>query len=370
MDELNRSLAEIIGGCTECGNCVSQCAYLQQFGTPAAQALRFRSGGLAPQTVYSCSLCGLCDVFCPEGLQPSELFRLMRCRFVEEGRGPLKQHRRILAYEKRGLSKGFSLELLPENCRTVFFPGCALAGCRHQLVYRVFSLLNDYIDDLGIVLHCCAKPSHDLGRSAFFAERFSALQKRLKERGVTTVLTACPSCHQIFSRYAAGVEVRTVYEILADAIDSRSELCTGHGPSAGMAIHDPCATRFDQPVQKSVRELAVRLGCELKEMKHSRKKTLCCGEGGAASFVAPEITGQWSAKRKSESGAAPVLTYCTGCVKFLSKKISTTHILELLLPEKHSPKRKTAVARAPLTYLNRLLLKIRLLRGEHRETRR
>ncbi|MEJ2058392.1 MAG: (Fe-S)-binding protein, partial [Desulfofustis sp.] len=306
MDELNRSLAEIEGGCTACGNCVNQCTYLQYFGTPAAQALRFKLGDLEPHVIYSCSLCGLCDVFCPEGLRPSEMFRQMRCRLVEEGRGPLKQHRRILAYEKRGLSKLFSLEMLPRNCRTVFFPGCALAGCGHQLVDRLFQLLNKHIEDLGIVLNCCTKPSYDLGRAAFFEERFSALKNHLRARGVNTVLTACPSCHQIFSRYAAGLEIKTVYEVLADTIDGHPDTIIEEEMRAGMTIHDPCAIRFDQTVQKSVRALATQLGCDVREMKHSRKKTFCCGEGGAASWVAPKITEQWSLKRKSESGAAPV----------------------------------------------------------------
>ena len=77
-----------------------------------------------------------------------------------------------------------------------------------------------------------------------------------------------------------------------------------------------------------------------------------------------------SKKRKSESGATPVLTYCTGCVQFMSERISTTHILELLLRENHTGQAKTAVVKAPLTYLNRLLLKYRLRRGGRREAGR
>ncbi len=370
MDELNRSLDEISDGCTECGNCVNQCAYLQQFGTPAAQALRFGRGDLEPQVIYSCSLCGLCDVFCPERLRPSEMFRLMRCRLVDEGRGPLQQHRRILDYEKRGLSKLFSLELLPTDCRTVFFPGCALAGCRHQLVDKIFTLLRERRDNLGIVLNCCTKPSHDLGRVDFFEERFSTLKNRLKAHGVTSVLTACPSCHQIFSRYGAEFELQTVYEVLADTANRHKEGFREQKPPAAVKIHDPCATRRDSKVQESVRRLAAQLGCDVSEMAHSRKKTFCCGEGGAACFVAPAITEQWSLKRKTESNGTPVLTYCTGCVHFLSEKISTIHILELLLRHKHGVQGKSALVRAPFTYLNRLLLKYRLRRGNHGEAER
>jgi len=363
MAELNHTLGEIKEGCTECGSCVNQCAYLQWFGTPAAQAIRFAADDLEPEVIYSCSLCGLCDVFCPEQLHPAEMFRQMRSRLVEQGRGPLKHHRRILAYEKRGLSPLFCVEMLPKNCKTVFFPGCALAGTSNQTAYRLFTLLNERIDDLGIVLDCCTKPSHDLGRIDFFNDRFSKLTNRFRARGVTSILTACPSCHQVFSRYAAGFDVTSVYEIFADTIDSRKITVTPEAPPAIMTIHDPCATRFDPAVQQSVRRLAARLGCEIKEMKHSRRKTFCCGEGGSASFVAPEISGQWSLKRKTESRSTPILTYCTGCVQFLSKEMSITHIFELLLGDTQAGNKKNAVAKAPFTYLNRLLLKYRLRRG-------
>jgi len=364
MDELNRSLAEIRDGCTECGNCVNQCTYLQQFGTPAAQAVKFEGGDLEPETIYSCSLCGLCDVFCPEKIHPAEMFRQMRCRLVEEGRGPLKQHRRILAYEKRGLSKLFGLELLPQGCQTVFFPGCALAGSRHGLAYRLFRMLSRTIDNLGIVLNCCAKPSHDLGRADFFSNTFSALTADLKMRGIQTVLTACPSCHQIFSRYGSEFEVLTVYEVLADRLDGSAEAFNQHESPEHFTIQDPCATRTDAQVHKSVRKISAALGFSVSEMKHSRKKTFCCGEGGAACFVAPKITEQWSRKRKTESRGKTVITYCTGCVQFLSKKISTIHILDLLLNREQAMEGRTSVGRPPFTYLNRLLLKARLKRGK------
>lgn len=365
MDELNRSLAEIKDGCTECGNCVGQCAYLQQFGSPAAQALQFEGGTLEPETIYSCSLCGLCDVFCPEKLHLAEMFRLMRCRLVEEGRGPLSRHRRILAYEKRGLSALFRLELFPPGCETVFFPGCALAGSRHGLAYRLFRLLGRTIDNLGIVLNCCAKPSHDLGRADFFNIAFSALTADLKRRGIQRVLTACPSCHQIFSRYAPEFEVVTVYEVCADSLGGSAEDFIQPESPEEFTIHDPCATRADRQVHKGVRKMAAALGYGVSEMKHSRKKTFCCGEGGSACFVAPHITGQWSLKRKDESKSRTVITYCTGCVHVLSKKISTIHILDLLLDRERAMAGGTSAGRPPFTYLNRLLLKARLRRGKH-----
>ena len=363
MDELtplDTALATVIDDCTECGNCVDQCAYLQRFGTPLAQARSFEAGSLTPETIYSCNVCSLCDVFCPEGLKLSEMFWLMRCRLVEEGRGPLKSHRRILNYEKIGLSDLFQLTAIPEGSEMVFFPGCALAGTRPQQTVRLFEMLRKDIPNLGIVLNCCTKPSHDLGRKDFFGDRFGDLINDLKNSSIKTIVTACPSCHQIFSRYAEDFENKTIYEVLAEhpsltKIDQPLE----------MAVHDPCATRFDSTVQQSVRDLGRAMGCTTVEMKHGRKKTFCCGEGGSASFVAPDLTKTWGEKRRDEAGKKPVLTYCAGCVQFLSGPMDIYHIIDLLLEPEKTLAGKAPVSRSPFTYLNRLRLKYKLRRGHN-----
>ncbi len=364
VDSLNRSLTEIGEGCTECGSCVQECTYLQSYGTPAAQAAAFQNGTLEPEVIYSCSLCGLCDVSCPEDLKPTEMFWRMRCQLVEEGRGPLKQHRRILAYERRGLSGLFQLESLPDRCRTVFFPGCSLAGNRSRQVERIYGMLKSRIDDLGIVLNCCTKPSHDLGRLDYFQQSFAKLTGRFRERGISSIITACPSCHQIFSRYAAEFEVVTVYQVLAERpAELHRHLLEPLGPLE-LTVHDPCATRFDSAVHRSVRKLTETMGCTNKEMSHNGETTYCCGEGGSACFVAPDITDQWSLKRRAETSGRQVLTYCTGCVRFLSKKFSTIHLLDLLCDPARALKGKSAATRSPFTYINRLLLKARLKKNQ------
>ncbi|MGI9571177.1 MAG: heterodisulfide reductase-related iron-sulfur binding cluster, partial [Desulfobulbia bacterium] len=299
MDELtplDTALATVIDDCTECGGCVRQCAFLQRYGNPSVLAQQQQAGSLAPEVIYSCSLCRLCDVHCPEALNISEMLWLMRCRLVEEGRGPLRQHRRILSYEEIGLSRLFQLSAIPENSTTVFFPGCALAGTRPKQVRELFIHLEKKIDHLGIVLNCCAKPSHDLGRTTFFERVFTTQIDELKVRGITTLITACPSCHQIFTRYAEGMKVKTIYQILdgqapVQKVETREEIC----------IHDPCSTRFDSEVHQSVRSITEQLGLTIGGMKHQRKRTLCCGEGGSACFVAPDITDNWAEARAEQA---------------------------------------------------------------------
>ncbi len=362
LTPLDKALATVIEDCTECGGCVRQCAFLRRYDNPLVLAQQYQAGSLAPEVIYSCSLCRLCDVHCPEALNISEMLWLMRCRLVEEGRGPLRQHRRILSYEKIGLSPWFQLSAIPENSTAVFFPGCALAGIMPGQVRKLFELLNTRIDRLGIVLSCCAKPSHDLGRADFFARTFNAQIDEWQERGITTVITACPSCHQIFTRYGEGMKVKTIYQIL-DVQEPGQRGETGEE----LCIHDPCSTRFDAEVHQSVRAIAASLGLKVGDLKHQRKRTLCCGEGGSACFVAPDITDQWAEKRAEQAAGRPVLTYCAGCVHFLSGKMTTIHLVDLMLDPEQALAGKAPATRWPFTYLNRLLLKFKLRRGHDKK---
>jgi uncharacterized membrane protein YdjX (TVP38/TMEM64 family) len=98
-------------------------------------------------------------------------------------------------------------------------------------------------------------------------------------------------------------------------------------------------------------------------MPHSKQKTICCGEGGAVSFVAPQFSSAWKLTRKQEASETRVLTYCAGCHASLRKIVQTDHILDLLFDPDKTIAGKVKVSRSPFTWLNRLRLKRRLKKG-------
>jgi hypothetical protein len=201
------------------------------------------------------------------------------------------------------------------------------------------------------------------GNPAYNYEDFDADQldrvdfffSELKKRGITTVITACPSCYQVFKRYATEMEVKTIYQMLDAAPDYPSV-----DVEAEMCMHDPCSTRYETEVHGSVRSIVERQGISVGRLKHQGKRTLCCGEGGSASFVAPEITNQWAEQRAEQAAGRQVITYCAGCVQFFSGKMPTIHMVDLLLDPAKALAGKAAVSRSPFTYFNRLLLKFKL----------
>lgn len=353
------SLQTIARECVNCGVCVKECLFLQEYGSPKELALAWgtRCQGRQRHFVFACSLCGLCHGVCPKKLDPSAMFLDMRRQVVDEGEGRLKEHKTIRAYEKRGSSALFSWFHIPEDCHTVFFPGCALPGSRPQTLVRLYQYLGASIANLGIVLDCCSKPSHDLGDKGHFQEMFGELCQILTRHSVKKVLVACPNCHRIFREYGRGLEVEMVYEHLTH-MPGGAEVS-----SALVTVHDPCGVRFAPEVQQNVREILQGQGVVIREMKHSRSRTYCCGEGGSAGFVRPEFARAWTGKRVAEAGEDLIISYCAGCTNFLGKRTSTQHILDLLFFPNAVLSGRHKVSKAPFTYWNRLRLKKRLAKG-------
>jgi Fe-S oxidoreductase len=351
---LSKDLAE---KCIECSLCRRECAFLANHGNPKEIADRIDlqdDATLIP--AYECSLCGLCGAVCPVELAPRDLFLEMRRAAVSKGIAPFPEHKTLLNYERLGTSKRYSYYALPEGCHMVFFPGCGFPGTRPKRTLQVYTHLRSAIPNLGIVLDCCAKPSHDLGREDFFNFLFGEMKDYLVRKGVRTVLTACPNCFRVFKEYGDRLSVRTVYEVLADQGPPANPTTAGKP----VVIHDPCATRHEIPVHEAVRTMVRNQGLPVEEMPRHGTKTLCCGEGGAVGLVAPKLAGQWGQKRRAETENRDLVTYCVGCSNLLGKLTPTHHLLDLFFEPEATLQGRVKPAGPPWTYWNRLNLKRKL----------
>lgn len=349
--------ADILEKCTHCGACQVQCAFLTRYGTPKAI---FTALNPAKQhsLSFECSLCGLCRTVCPENLDPAEAFLALRRESVARNQADLSTYSTILGYEKKGTSSLFSCYVLPQGCDTVFFPGCTLPGTRPKTTWALFETLRALKPDLGIVLDCCTKPSHDLGCDTYFQSMFGEMLGFLQAHQIKRIWLACPSCHKVFTIYAPGMTVETVYEVI-DRTGMPRKFSDGFRPfgDTPLVVHDPCPMRDDVRVQESVRSLLSRMKLPVEKMAFEKKKTFCCGEGGSVGFIDSKLARAWTEKRKKAAGPRPIVTYCAGCAGFLNYITPTVHILDLLFfPEKATFGRLRA-ARAPLTYFHRLALK-------------
>jgi len=352
---LRNQLQAISETCINCRFCKQECAFLQEYGKPKQIAETYDPRNKRHQEMaFECSLCELCASVCPVNLNPAQMFLEMRREAVRNGNGNFAAHGGILGYEKRGTSRRFSYYALPEGCDTVFFPGCTLPGTRPETTWSLFEQLKRAIPALGIVLDCCTKPSHDLGRDDDFHAMFHEMRDYLLGNGVRNILVACPNCFKIFHRYGGKLSVETVYEHLAqNGLPSDLRL------AGAVTVHDPCGVRSNASIHTAVRNLCERQGLSVEEMPHHGERTLCCGEGGSVGFIMPDFAKRWTALRKSETNGHRIITYCAGCAHFLGGIAPTSHVLDLLFDPVATMAGRVKVSRSPFTYLNRLKLKKR-----------
>lgn len=339
--------------CIECDLCRQECPFLQKYGSPKQIAETYDPLSPKDQAMpFECSLCGLCAAVCPMEIDPAAMFLEMRRESVITGDMDLAKHHSILAYEKKGASNRYSYYGLPADCDTIFFPGCTLPGTRPEKIKHLFAHLQESISNLGMVLDCCTKPSHDLGKEKYFQTMFTEMKEYLIDQGVKNVLVACPNCYRVFKEHGGPLEVKTVYEHLLT-----TNLPTTTTVNARVTVHDPCSTRNDDAIHTSIRRLLKEKQLDVEEMKYHGRKTLCCGEGGAVSCLNPEFSKNWGKRCGKEAADKRIVTYCAGCAHFLNGVTPTSHILDLLFDPKRTLAGKAKVAKAPWTYLNRILLK-------------
>jgi Fe-S oxidoreductase len=349
---LQKQIAATHAGCTVCGECVRECAFLKNYGTPKTIADSLDAAVPASMArSFECSLCGLCSQVCPERLDLDSLFLEMRREAVDRGLGDFAEHKPLMTYERLGTSPRFNLHQLPHGCTRIFFPGCSLAGTRPEAVEKLFAELQKGDPSVGIVFDCCLKPSHSLGREQYVSALFDKMNSWLLKQGITEVLVACPNCQVMFDTLGNGMRVRTVWEALAEA-GFTAEPATG-----AITVHDPCVIRSAQPVHQAVRTLLTRQGLTVEEMPHSRESTVCCGQGGAVNLLKPELAQSWGGVRRQEAAGRRIITYCAGCVQALDGHAPTSHLADLLFTPKQTLAGKKKGASAPFTYLNRLRLK-------------
>lgn len=353
-------LQDIRERCNECGICMQSCAFLSQYGTPKAIVATYDFTSSQHQAIaYECSLCGLCTAVCPEKLDPARLFLEVRRHSFEDGNLDKAAYRTMLGYEQIGSSPLISWYGIPDGCDTIFFPGCTLPGTRPVVTTELYRRIQEIIPTVGLVFDCCAKPSHDLGRTEYFQSHFKKLYEYLKCRGIRTVLTACPSCTKIFRQYGHELTIRTVYEVIQDRANGNAPIM-----DTVVTVHDPCMLRDDPATQQAIRNMLADMGFTLVEMEHCGIRTLCCGEGGMVGAVNQERAREWADIRGREAGGRQVVTYCAGCAGYLNRVVPTVHIADLLRRPEAVVGGNLKIARAPFTYWNRFMLKRRMTKEQ------
>jgi Fe-S oxidoreductase len=327
----------------------------------AGDLLAMQNGVELPGDSYmhlmSCSLCDLCTVDCPEGLSCATLVRAGRALLMQEYEG-LQEHYRPYRVDlpsnhfsdlrrARGIvyEEGLHEVGAPGNTGAkgrLFMPGCALSCSGEAITKAVFDRLkaHDLVD--AMTLHCCGNPLNSAGYGEQFTQYTAWLTSMLASNGVREIITACPNCYrslrETFEQQARAIEVVPLPRALLAAgmrYDPGAQPGGGH---QSVSIHDSCPDRHDPVFAASLRELFS--GCELREMAHHGRHTICCGSGGLAALNSPGTALERCERRYREfldTGAGCLVTYCAACSNSFSQLQQAKpvrHYLELLFDQR------------------------------------
>ena len=354
--DLDGIIKKISNECIRCNKCLDECGFIRKHGKPKDIADKCNAqDSVNLEIAFECSLCGLCEAVCPAGINPVSMFLEMRREAVKKNNKILKKYSGLLAYEKIGTSRRYSWYALPQGGDSIFFPGCTLSGTRPETTFKIYQYLKHTVSNIGIVLDCCTKPSHDLGRQEYFNAMLLEMTSWLKEQGIKHIYAACPNCYKVFRDYAKEFSIHTVYKHIAEkGFPVPAKL------SGNITVHDPCVIRKEKKIHASVRSLIKQTGLDITEMPHSGIKTVCCGEGGTVRNQSPELAQNWINIRENENKGSRVITYCAGCAGKLRTSMPSSHILDLLFDPEAVIAGREKVSKPPFTYWNRLRLKKKL----------
>ena len=361
----------------ECLECVKVCPYLEHYGSHPRRYIReiatnadLKKGDhTANRMINSCALCGLCEAVCPEKLAMGEVCLEARVEMVDRGKMPPSAHDFALRDMAFSRSDEFTLARHgpgTTSSAAVFFPGCQLSASAPQHVMRVYEHLSKRLPGgVALQLGCCGAPADWAGRRELFTECLGDLTKAWERLGSPRVITACSSCYRVFADHLPATRVESLWSVL-EACGLPDDVPPAR-PGV-LAIHDPCATRHERPVQDAVRTLLTRLGVAVEELPLTRELTTCCGYGGLVSFANQEVADKLVDRRISTT-PADFVTYCAMCRdNFARRGKPSLHLLDLVF----GPSTEDAAARKgpgfSQRHENRARLKATVLREVWGET--
>ena len=135
---------------------------------------------------------------------------------------------------------------------------------------------------------------------------------------VKRIVTTCPHSYNTLKNEYKGLggdyKVQHHTEFIAELLAEGKLTVTESLKGTNITYHDPCYLGRANNVYDIPRELIKSLGVELIEMKRSKRKSFCCGAGGAQMFKDPENGAQdININRTEEALALKPDIIATGC---------------------------------------------------------
>jgi Fe-S oxidoreductase len=303
---------------------------------------------LQSQAIWLCTACYSCTARCPREIRISEAMLGLRRLAVDRGLDlpPNLQSLRDTVttyYNISGDDNATRLiwsDNLPQEslafrekrqAQVAFFVGCVASF--YPTVYGIPQSMVQIMERAGVDFAalggeewCCGYPLYSAGMEDLVAELMAHNLARVRDMGIETLVTTCPSCHYTWSHLypelgapPAEFEILHASQFLARLLEG-GELKLGSMEQV-VTYHDPCDLGRKSGIFDAPRQVIESVpGIEFREMDANRGDALCCGGGGDVQIVDESVTAAVASRRLGQAqrtGAKTILSACQQCKRTL-----------------------------------------------------
>jgi Fe-S oxidoreductase len=326
------------------------------------------------EVVYTCQMCGACDVSCKTNrrLEPFELMLELRARSVEGGE-ILPAHMVLIEGLRRednmmGKSKsdrgnwaeGLGVkDLTKERAEVLYHAGCCFSFDEElwPIAKGAISVLQNVGIDVGIMGKeeaCCGGRAYELGYRGEFTKYAEHNIETWNNAEVKTVVTSCADGYSTMKLYYPRLGKEMKFEVLhiieyLDRLIKEGRLKLTKEVALEVTYHDPChlgrlgeahipwkgerkkvRNQFNIHMPRKIfrkgthgvydppRDVLKAIpGLKLTEMERIKEYAWCCGAGGGVKEAYPEFAIRTAQERIEEArvaaGAEAIVTACPWC---------------------------------------------------------
>ena len=347
--------------CTRCGECFHKCPELRLPLEIAKDEIeRLIHGKESKHVLAHCTTCFSCNLLCPHDCKPYQLI-LERWNDRYRSRGAPPINRLVCPSLNNNVWHLLTVFLTPKEASwtqrwmsqtpkdTILLVGNYI----HLLPFVVGdSRLLDRFTPVDLLDHWeCGAYLYQLG--------FLDVAKRVAEKcrqdfagwDIKTVVPLLDAVHWMLTdvhpnemKVEHGIEVVNFNEWLLEHLQSR-EIELAKPVALTVTVHDNCYSKAgDGQYWDTPREILKQVGCEITEMRHVRRDSLCCGFGAGASgessvrtvFDMLDVASR-KLREAEETGADALVSYCGGCMYLLwvarelfDHKMDLYHMVEIV----------------------------------------
>jgi Fe-S oxidoreductase len=294
---------------------------------------------ISESAVWACTSCGACIDICPVGNEPMlDILNIRRDAVLMQSEFPAELQGAFKGMERQGnpwqapredrfkWAKGLDIPVptVDENPNfdILYWTGCAVnydprAQLTARALVKVLNAAGVNFAVLGEMENCTGDVARRAGKEDLYYELATSNVETLNEVNPKRIVVTCPHCyHNIgkeYPQFGGNYEVVHHTELIEELIGA-GKVPTSTKKMSNVTFHDPCYLGRHNDVVEAPRTALGLVSENLIEMPRSKKKSFCCGAGGAQFWKEEEHgTKAVNVERYEEAKSTGAEVLAVGC---------------------------------------------------------